>query len=315
MSPERTAYLLLTGMAICFGGTWVAGKVAVDEIGPFTLAAARFGIAAILIYTYARLRGTAVRLPKRGDLPVILAMGLTAIAGYNVLFLTGLTLAPASDGAIIVPGTAPVFTMLLAWLALREQMGIRGILGLAIAMVGLLLVVGPSGAADSDRLIGDLLFLLGAAFWGIYSVISKAVTGRFDAVNVSLYGFVTGTLLLLPATLLDGGLGQIAGASLAALAGLAYLAAFGSVLAFIFLQEAVRRIDVGRASAFALLVPVVGVVSSAVMLGEELGLLTVVGGAIVIIGLWVVQQRPHPPAPQEVPEAIPADLPAPKATT
>ena len=314
MSPARTAYLLLVGMALCFGGAWVAGKVAVYEIGPFSLAAARFGIAAALIYAYALVRRAPLRLPQRRDLPVILAMSVTAIAGYNVLFLVGLTLAPASDGAIIVPGMAPVFTMLFAWLALREAIGARGIIGLAIAMAGLLLVVGPAGTADSQRLLGDLLFLLGAIFWGIYSVISKAVTGRFDAINVSLYGFVAGTLLLLPATLLDGGLGQIAEASLPALAGVGYLAAFATVLAFVFLQEAVRRIDVGRASAFALLVPVIGVVSSALLLGEQLGLLTVVGGAIVIVGLWIVQQRPHAPTPQAVPETAPTEVPAPKPT-
>ena len=63
-------------------------------------------------------------------------MGATAIAIYNVLFLYGLTMAPASDGAIIVPGLAPVFTVLCAWLVLQERIGWREAAGFAVAFGG-----------------------------------------------------------------------------------------------------------------------------------------------------------------------------------
>lgn len=311
---DRTAYLFLLGMAVSFGGTWVAGKVAVEEIPPFTLAAGRFGIAWLLLVAVARLQRHSIYRPVLRDVPIILGMGLTAIAGYNVLFLTGLTLAPASDGAIIVPGLAPILTVVLAWAVLGDRIGLRVAAGLAIAVSGLLLVIGPGGAGGaggSQRLLGDLLFVLGAVFWAIYSVLGKIASARFDAVSATLYGTFTGTLFLLPPALLEGGVARIAAASPAALAGLAYLAVFGTVIAFVFLHEGLRRIGPSRAGSFALLVPVFGVISSMILLGEELRQLTVVGGAVVLAGVWLVQQRA--PAPAEASrEAVAETRPRPR---
>lgn len=288
----RTAYLLLTLMAVCFGGTWVAGKVAVDAIPPFTLAATRFAIASVLLSGWARSKPVG-RRPTPADLPLILGMGLTAIAGYNALFLYGLTLAPASDGAIIVPGVAPVLTAVLAWPLLGERIGRWGAAGLAAALAGLVFVIEPSGGQGSARFLGDILFLLGAGCWAVYSIIGKAATARFSAVRATLYGTVTGTLVLLPFALAERGWTELAAAPTVAWAGALYLAVFGTVLPFVFLYEGLRRIGAGRATAFAFLIPIFGVVSSVFMLGEHLNGLTVIGGALVLVGLWLVQRQPH----------------------
>ena len=298
LHSDRAAYLMLTGMALCFGGTWVAGAVAVDAAPAFTIAAVRFGVASILLYAWARLSGRTLSPLSRRDLPMIVGLGLTAVAGYNWLFLTGLTLAPASDGAIIVPGLAPVFTAVIAGIALRERLGIRGFLGLGIAAVGLYLVVTPAGGTGADRLLGDALFVAGAALWGVYSVLARVASRRFNAVSTSLYGIAVGTLILVPLAVIEGGLQTLARAPVGALAGIGYLAVFGSVAAFVLLNLGVARIGAARASAFALLVPIVGVLSSVLLLDEELGPMTLLGGAIVLVGLWLIEHRGGGVAPK-----------------
>jgi len=294
---DRTAYLMLTGMALCFGGTWVAGAVAVDAAGPFTIAAIRFGIASVLLYAWARLAGRPLTPLRRSDWPMVAGLGITAVAGYNWLFLTGLTLAPASDGAILVPGLAPVFTALIAIVVLREHLGARGFIGLAVAAIGLFLVVNPSGATDERRLLGDAMFIAGAALWGVYSVLARVASRRFNAVSATLFGTALGTLILVPPAILEGGATAFARAPIEALLGIAYLAVFGTVAAFVLLNLGVARIGASRASAFALLVPVVGVLSSVWLLDERLGPLTVVGGGIVLVGLWLIERRDQQPAP------------------
>ena len=289
MSERRSAYLLLLAMAVCFGGTWPAGKVAVDHVSPFTVAATRFTIATLLLALWAARRGTVVR-PSRRDLPLVLALGATAVAGYNALFLYGLELAPASDGAIIVPGLAPVFTVLIAWPVLGERIGPRGIAGLLVAFAGLVVVIGPTGGVDGDRLLGALLFVAGAACWGVYSVLGKFATARFGAVTATLYATATGTLLLLPFALAESGWSQLPDARRSAWASILYLAVFGTVLAFVFLYEGVSRIGASRATAFALLVPIFGVLGSVVILDENVGAGTLVGGVAILSGLWLVQQ-------------------------
>lgn len=299
---DRAAYVMLIGMALCFGGTWVAGAVAVDAAPPFTIAAVRFGIASVLLYAWARLANRPLSPLERRDWPMVAGLGVTAVAGYNWLFLTGLTLAPASDGAIIVPGLAPVFTAVLAGIVLRERLGWRGMLGLAVAAVGLYLVVAPSGGTDERRLLGDALFVAGAALWGVYSVLARVASRRFNAVSTTLYGTALGTLVLIPPALLEGGAASLLQAPPDALIGMAYLAVFGTVGAFVLLNLGVARIGAARASAFALLVPVVGVLSSVALLAETLGPTTLIGGVIVLIGLWLIEHRGASATP--APEAL-----------
>ena len=287
---DRTAYLLLLGMAVFFGGTWVAGKVAVEEAPPATIAAARFGIATVLLWAWARTRSPVPR-PRVADLPLVAALGATAVAGYNLFFLYGLELAPATDGAIIVPALAPILTAALAWPLLGERIGGRGALGFLLAFAGLVLVVDPAGGVDSDRLLGALLFVLGAACWGAYSILGKTATARFDAVTATLYGTASGTLMLLPFSVPGGGWGDVAAASLETWASVAYLGVFGTVLAFVLFYEGLKRIGPSRAASFALLVPVFGVLGAVLLLDEPLGPLTLVGGVTVIAGLWLVQHR------------------------
>lgn len=305
LRSDRAAYLMLTAMAVCFGGTWVPAAVAVEWVPPFTIAALRFGSASILLYLWARLARRPLSPISAGDWPIIIGLAVTAVAGYNWLFLTGLTLAPATDGAIIVPGLAPVFTLLIASVVLGERLGARGLAGMAVAAIGLFLVVRPAGEADGTRLLGDLLFLAGAALWGVYSVIARIASRRFTAVSTTLYGIGLGTLILLPLAALEGGASAVASAPIEALAGIAYLAVFGTVAAFVLLNLGVARIGASRASAFALLVPVVGVFTSVAFLGETLGPTTVTGGVVVLAGLWLVEHggTPRPAAAQPAPTA------------
>jgi drug/metabolite transporter (DMT)-like permease len=138
--------------------------------------------------------------------------------------------------------------------------------------------------------LGAVLFVAGAACWGIYSVLGKDATGRFGAVTATLYGTATGTLMLIPFSLAESGWSQLANADGAAWLSIGYLAVFGTVLAFVFFYAGVSRIGPSRAASFALLVPIFGVLSSVVVLGEDLGPGTLVGGATILAGLWLVQR-------------------------
>ena len=302
---DRAAYLMLIAMALCFGGTWVPAAIAVETVPPFAIAVTRFAIAAVLLYAWARLAGRPLSPLTRADLPLVAGLGLTAVAGYNWLFLTGLTLAPASDGSIIVPGLAPIFTMILAALVLGERLGVRALVGFGIATVGLVLVVSPAAGGGSERLLGDVLFVAGAALWGVYSVLARRASPRFNAVSVSLYGIAFGTVVLVPLAIIEGGLGSLASAPVEALAGIGYLAVFGTVGAFVLLNLGVARLGATRASAFALLVPVVGVLSSVLLLNERIGPMTVIGGAAVLLGLWLVEHRGTPQRAAVAPNARP----------
>ncbi|MBV8258858.1 MAG: DMT family transporter [Actinobacteria bacterium] len=288
-ADRRGAFVALLVCMVSFGGTWPAGEVAARHVEPAVVAVVRFSSAAVLLWIWARVSGKPVRLPKRSDLPLLLALGFSVVFAYNLFFLYGVRHAPATDGAVLVPGLIPGFTTLLAWPVLGDRPARRALLGLAIAFVGVVIVADPTGGVGSRRLIGDALFLGASISWAVYTLVGREATLRFGSVSSNVFATSIGSVLLLPVTFFGGGWASLASASAGAWWSIAYLSVGGTVLGFVLFYEGVRLIGAQAASAFALLVPLLGVLSSVLVLGEPLRPALALGGAIVLAGLWLVQ--------------------------
>ena len=152
----------------------------------------------------------APHVPRLVDLPILVGLGLTASAGYNILLLTGVQLAPASDVAMIGPAIGTVVSTALAAALLRERPQRLALVGLAVSIVGVLLVVAPAGAVDARRLAGDLIFIGCGTLWGSYLVISRLAARRFRPVDIALYGSLVATVILVPLSLPEAGPTQLA---------------------------------------------------------------------------------------------------------
>ena len=312
ISPEGArraiGLAMLTATAFFFGGAMVAGKVAVAEVPPFTVAAARFAIAAILLYAL-RLAWPSLNRgsepPGVRDLPIITALALSASAGYNILFLNGLRLAPATDASMIIPGLAPIVSTLLAAIVLRDRPTRTALVGLAVAAVGVLLVVDPSGSIGGDRLIGDALFVGCAFLFGSYFLISRVAGARFSPISVSLYGATGAALILLPLAVAEGGLPTLLGAGPQTWLAIGQLSVLATVAAFVLLNEGMRRLGVSRSAAFALMIPVFGMLQAVIVLGEHVAGTAVIGAAVVLAGIWMVQGGRLPTLPSRVRPAAP----------
>ena len=291
MSDRRAAYVtLLLGM-VAFGGTWPAGKVAADHVPPAVVAVSRFATAALLLWLWALVSGRPVPRPRRADLPLVLVLGATVVFAYNLFFLYGVRHSSAADGSVLVPGLIPVATALLGWAVLDERPPRRAQLGLAVALAGLVLVASPTGGVGSDRVLGDVLFVGAALSWSVYTLAGRRATARYGSVSANVYATSAGTVLLLPFTFLDGGWSPLVHAPAGALAGIAYLSVIGTVFGFVAFYEGVRLIGAARASSFALLVPIFGVLSSVLVLHEPLRVTLAIGGVIVVCGLWLAESR------------------------
>lgn len=276
---------------VAFGGTWPAGKVAAEHVPPAVVAVVRFASAALLLWAWARLSGNPVRRPARRDLPLVLLLGFSVVFAYNLFFLYGVRHAPATDGSVLVPGLIPFATALLTWLVLGERPTRRVVAGLALALVGVVVVADPVGSIGSERLIGDALFVGAAVSWAVYTLAGRHATTRFGSVSANVYATACGSVLLLPVTFFAGGWSPLGRTPVQAWASIAYLSLFGTVIGFVAFYEGVRLIGSARASSFALLVPIFGVLSSVLVLGEHLRTNLAVGGAIVLAGLWLAESR------------------------
>lgn len=298
MPERRGAFVALFVCMVCFGGTWPAGKVAASHVEPAVVAVLRFAAAATLLWLWARLSGSPVRRPARRDLPLLALLGFTVVFAYNLCFLYGLRHAPATDGSVLVPGLIPVMTTLLAWPVLGQRPARRALGGLALAFVGVVIVADPTGSLGSERLIGDALFVGAALSWAAYTLAGRDAIRRFGSVSANVFATAIGALLLLPVTFLGSGWSSLGSAPASAWGSIAYLAIAGTVLGFVLFYEGVRVVGASAAAAFALLVPIFGVLSSVLVLGEQLRPALAVGGAIVLAGLWLVQRAPYVESPE-----------------
>ena len=277
-------------VALAWSGSWITGKLALASAPPLEISAVRFIIAAIVLAAIAIATRTDV---GRGSLrPVVLA-GVFGYLAYNALVFVGLTMAPASDGALIVPTTIPVLTALAASFV-GERLTTTKLIGFALASIGAALVIlaGQTGdEVSSRRLVGDLLMLLGACCWAVYTVLGTIALRTRSPLAIVTIAAPVGAGLLIPLGFFEQGYADVVGWSTAVWLNVLYLALAGSVASFIVFYWVVRRVGAGVAAMTSYLVPVLTLAMAVVFLGDRPQLLQLVGGVVILVGVRLATWR------------------------
>jgi drug/metabolite transporter (DMT)-like permease len=286
-----TYALMLVGVLI-WGGNWVAAKIAVGAVPPLTLATLRYAVAVPVLLLWLRLQGPLPRIERRDWGPLAL-LGVLFCVVSNLLFLYGLQFAPSVDGAIIYPGFQPLLAGLMAAFILGEALARRQVVGFVVALVGLVLVVGggqASAGGGSARILGDMMFFVGACVWAYTNILVRQLT-RFSALAATTYSAMLILPLLVALSLWEGGWVTVRSALPTIWPALAYMALISTGPPTIFFYSGIRRLGVARAAGVTYLVPVSGVVFTTLLLGERLAPLQVAGGLLVLGGLWLVSAQ------------------------
>lgn len=282
------------GAALIWSTSFVATKAAFSDIPPLTVGALRFLIAACLILAVAGAMG-ALRGPSFTDAGRLCLGGLLGITLYFSMENYGLKLATASDAALLV-ASYPAITMLLDAAFFRTKVSLGRFIGVALAMVGVYLVVSAgmeagSGTEGADRLVGDLILVSAGVVWAFYNFATRGVVRRYPMPTVLAYQTVAGAAAFAPLALLfEAGQWQLPGTG--SLLIVVYLGVFCSLLAFFLYARGLKDIDVGSAVGLLNLVPVFGVALAVVVLGEPIGFRQVLGGLIVVGGVMLSIRKP-----------------------
>lgn len=286
--------------ALAWSGSWITGKLAVASAPPLEISTVRFVIAAVVL--------GAITLATRADLgrgklwPVLLA-GFFGYCAYNAFVFVGLTMAPASDGALIVPTLIPVLTALAASFV-GERLTATKVTGFALASIGAALVIAAGQTADaisSRRLIGDVLMLLGAVCWATYTVLGTIAMRTRSPLAVVTVAAPVGALCLLPLGFLENGYADVAGWSATVWLNVLYLALVGTVASFILFYWVVRRVGAAVGAMTSYFVPVLTLAMAVVFLGDRPQPLQLVGGLVILAGVRVATlglARDRPPVPE-----------------
>ena len=279
---------------IIWGGTFIATKIALREVSPVTIIWMRFGIGALILGMAVSVRRQ-FALPSKNDLAYFALLGFIGVTFHQWLQATGLQTARATTTAWIV-ATIPVFTALLGWLVLKEKMNLARVGGIAIAALGVLLIVsdGDLSALVSGETgaIGDLLILISAPNWAVYTILSRRELARHPAARMMFYVMLLGWLFTCVWIFGFGpGLSEIPQLSPKGWGAILMLGIFGSGLAYIAWYDALQAIPASQLGVFINIEPLVTMMLAAPMLGEQITLISLLGGAIIIFGVWLVNRQ------------------------
>ncbi len=293
----RIVYGKLVLVAIIWGGTFIAGRVAASEMPATTAAMWRYLIAcgALLLLSW-RIEGGLPVLSRQQWQGVVL-LGMTGVAAYNLLFMYGLERVPASRGSLIMAFN-PVATLLGSALFLGEPLTRYRVAGILLALLGVAIVLGhghPLQLFTGHVGIGELALLGCAMAWATYTMLGKRILQGLSPLAATTYAALTGTAILVVAAALSGDL-VVPQASLTGWISLAYLGVFGTAVAFVWFYDGVKVLGPARTAVFINLVPVSAVSLGVLLLGEPLELSMLSGGALVILGVFIIN-RPAVAAP------------------
>jgi drug/metabolite transporter (DMT)-like permease len=291
------AIALLVVVMVMWGGTYVVTKAGVDELPPMLFALLRFGVASLLLVPLALLRGGRAKLPRPIPWRTLLLMGLTGVGVYYIGFNLALTYTTASQGALI-QSSIPAITTIMAMVWLGERLSRQRVLGIVLAVVGVLLIVARTSPDASARspLVGNLLMFGTVLVWGVYTILAKRVAD-VDIIAITASVAVIGTIMLVPAALIEAAGKPVPAISSASWLRILYLGGLASAAGYLLYGRALRDLDASLVGAFVNLAPVIGVVSGVVILGEAIAPIAIVGGALVLLGVWLSSRQASVRAP------------------
>ncbi|MFE7114020.1 DMT family transporter [Streptomyces sp. NPDC057654] len=286
MTSPSPRLLALAGTVVLWASAFPAIRVGVDELGVAALSFLRLAVAALALVAVAPF--ARVRLPRRGDLPLIALCGATGMTAYQTLLNWGEVHVEAGTASLLI-SAAPVFSVLLAavFLPASEPLTRHVLVGSVVAIGGCALVaLGGGGATGFGA--GALVVLAAAVVQGIYHFATKPLLRRYTGLEVATYAMVAGTVFGLP--LAPAAVRAAAHAPAAALAPAVFLGLLPSALGFVIWGYAVARLPLAVSTAALYLVPPVALAVSFVWLSEAPHPLALAGGAVTVLGVFLIHR-------------------------
>jgi drug/metabolite transporter (DMT)-like permease len=280
-------------LAALFGGAFVAIETGLRELPPVLFAGLRFDVAAVALLAYVALsRPASAWLPRtRADLLGV-AVAATFLVGLNNGFLFVGQTAATPAAAAVMYGLNPVLAPVFAWALLDRRLSRVEVGGIAVALAGVLLIVGPSSATLADPgSAGQLFVLVAAGAVAAGSVLLRRVDPRMDGVALTAWAMAAGALLLHGASL---ALGEsppaLSGVDAVTVASVLVVGLPSTAVAYAVFFGLIARLGPVRANLVAYAVPVFAALTGWLVLGAPVAASTATGFLVVVAGFALVER-------------------------
>lgn len=280
--------MLLT-VALFWGLNWPAVKFMMTELPPFTVRAVAFPVAATILATIAYLQGHSL-LPAKSERLPLFVTSIFIIFGFNMLTSLGQSLTITSQ-AVIIAYTMPVITAVLSAIFVKEKIDSRVVIALALGMLGLVVLASNDLPALIEHPSGSIVMLGAAVCWSIGNVLIKANTWQLAPAALASWFFAISAVLSWPLVwIIESPLSAISWPSVPVLLTLLFHIVCPMVICYLLWNILLQRLPLTIAAISLLTAPIVGVVSSVILLGDALTWQKVLSLALIVASIVVIQR-------------------------
>lgn len=275
---------------IIWGNSFIATKYLLNNLQPMMIILIRQILAVFLLGGFAlkQKKNFSINLHEHTYIFI-----LALIATFHLwIQLTGLKYTTAANTGWII-GITPIFMTILGMIFFKEKITYSQLLGIAIAFLGLILLISKGNILSinfiSNR--GDFLILASAFTWSVYSLVNKKISVHYSPLMTIFYLFLMMSIILLPFTINKDNINDVLNTSLADWLALIFLGFFCSGIAYVLWADAMSNMQSSKAGAFLYIEPFVTVFAAWIFLKEEITFFTLFSGIIIIIGVIMVNKK------------------------
>jgi drug/metabolite transporter (DMT)-like permease len=285
---------------VFWAANFIVAKDIIDVIPPVGFTFLRYLLAAVALLVFLRWSEGEIRVPRPGVGRILLLGGL-GFGLYQMLWTVGLQTIPAGDSALLI-AASPVFTAVIAVLIGADTLSPQKAVGVVLSFAGVVLVIAAGvGIELTGSPIGFALTVAAALCWATYTAFGARVLRRHSPLVLTTWATVGGTLVLAPIgigqLLAPGVLGPETAAQLPSIVfAVAFSGLLAAALANVVVFNAIRLLGPTRVMTLQSLVPAMAVVLAFLFLHEAIRPIQVVGGAIIVLGVALTRFASRGPA-------------------
>jgi drug/metabolite transporter (DMT)-like permease len=282
---------------LVWGLAWPVGRLLATNLPPVSIAAIRYAIVVPVLFAILWFREGSFKI-ERSWIPTLVVMGALNTTLYQIFFLYGVKYAAASDDSLVI-GIGPVLIAVIASFVLKERLTGTKILGFVSGLAGIITIsILSPNTQVLNRPLGVTLVFGGATVYALYTVLLRRFLSKNRADNrgpqqssLSILSWISlfGWFFLIPFSLLEAP--WTYSWNFGSWLGILYLAILSTVIGYFLYIEGVSKIGAGRSGIFTNLVPVFGVLTSFLLLGENLSPWTAVSFLLILAGVLLVNRR------------------------
>jgi drug/metabolite transporter (DMT)-like permease len=284
---RRRVYAMLTIVLLLWAGNSIVGRAVRDDIPPLSLAFFRWtgAFALLLPFAWPKIRSDWPVIKARW--PIILLLGAIGVGVFNALLYSGLRETTATK-ALLIQAATPALVLALDFTIFRNRPNRAQLIGVAIAAVGVVMIIFEANPAALLALRfgrGDLLILSAVIAWALYTTLLR-LRPPIDPLSFLALTFLVGVAAMLPGAIIELQHFTIR-PSAAVLGGIGYVAVFPSLIAYQLFNRAVAEIGAAETGQFISLQPLIGSLMAAALLGEALHSYHFAGMALILTGIAI----------------------------